>query len=170
MPELVPDMPSGDLISDLYRAHAIGLVRTALLLVGDRATAEDVVQDAFWALHRSHDRLRDPGKALPYLRVCVVNGCRSELRARRRARLVPVQHEVPARSAESAAVAGEERQAVLHAVAGLPGRQREVLVLRYYAGLADQEIADVLRVSRSTVSATASRALAVLARELRGER
>jgi RNA polymerase sigma factor (sigma-70 family) len=66
-------------------------------------------------------------------------------------------------------LAGEDRRAVLAAVARLTGRQREVLVLRYYAGLADHEIAAALRVSRGTVSSTMSRALSTLARELREE-
>jgi RNA polymerase sigma factor (sigma-70 family) len=88
-----------------------------------------------------------------------MNGCRSVLRARRRAQLIRMPREVPVWSAESAMLAGEERRAVLAAVARLPGRQREVLVLRYYAGLADQEIAEVLRISRGAVSAYGSRAL-----------
>jgi RNA polymerase sigma-70 factor (sigma-E family) len=168
-PRRVPDGEPADVIAELYREHAVGLIRTALLIVGDRATAEDVVQDAFSGLHRRHRHLHDPGKAVPYLRTSVVNGCRSVLRARRRARLVRVQHEVPVWSAESAALAGEERREVLAAVARLSGRQREVLVLRYYAGLTDQEAAEVLGISRSAVSAYASRALAILARELRGD-
>jgi RNA polymerase sigma-70 factor (sigma-E family) len=160
---------SADLISDLYQAYALGLVRTALLIVGDKATAEDVVQDAFSGLHRGRHRLRDPDNALPYLRASVLNGCRSVLRARRRAQLIRMPREVPVWSAESAMLAREERRAVLAAVARLPGRQREVLVLRYYAGLADQEIAEVLRISRSAVSAYGSRALAVLGDELKEE-
>jgi DNA-directed RNA polymerase specialized sigma24 family protein len=68
-------------VSDLFRAHSPALVRLALLLVGDQQSAEDVVQDAFIGLHRA--RLREQDKALPYLRVAVVNGCRSVHRARR---------------------------------------------------------------------------------------
>jgi RNA polymerase sigma factor (sigma-70 family) len=64
---------------------------------------------------------------------------------------------------------GEDRQEVLAAVARLPRRSREVLVLRYYLGLPDRQIAAALGVSRGTVSSTASRALAVLARELKEE-
>jgi len=169
MPRLTPGGRQADLVSDLYRMHALGLIRVALLIVGDRATAEDVVQEAFSGLHRRQHHLRDPDKALPYLRASVMNGCRSVLRSRRRARLASVQHEVPVWSAESAAIAGEERREVLAAVARLSGRHREVLVLRYYSGLADQEIAGVLGISRSAVAAYASRALAVLARELREE-
>jgi RNA polymerase sigma-70 factor (sigma-E family) len=171
--DVVPLRPhsgeQADLITDLYHAYALRLIRIALLMVGDRATAEDVVQEAFWGLHRGHHRLRDPQKALPYLRASVMNGCRSVLRARSRARLVRVQHDVPVWSAESAVLAGEERRAVLTAVAGLPGRQREVLVLRYYAGLADHEIAEALGISRGTVAGYASRGLAVLARQLKEE-
>jgi RNA polymerase sigma-70 factor (sigma-E family) len=169
MQRQAPGGAPADLVSDLYRMHAVGLIRVALLMVGDRATAEDVVQEAFSGLHRRQHHLRDPGRAVPYLRTSVMNGCRSVLRSRRRARLALVQHEVPVWSAESAALAGEERREVLAAVARLPGRHHEVLVLRYYAGLSDQEIAGVLGISRSAVASYASRALAVLARELKEE-
>src|SRR5579863_8024596 len=74
-------------IEDLYREHALGLVRFALLLTGDRATAEDVVQDAFLGLHRHWDEVRDPARLLAYLRTAVVNGSRS----RQRRRLVAVR-------------------------------------------------------------------------------
>jgi RNA polymerase sigma-70 factor (sigma-E family) len=153
-------------VDDLHRVHAVGLVRLALLLVGDRATAEDVVQDAFLGLYRAWHRLNDPGNGAGYLRVAVVNGCRSALRRRNRARLLRVQHDPPVWSAEAAAMDSEDRRAVLAAVARLPRRQREVLALRYYLGLGEKEIADSLRISRGTVSSTASRALAVLAREI----
>jgi RNA polymerase sigma factor (sigma-70 family) len=72
-------------------------------------------------------------------------------------------------SAESAALAGEDRRAVMAAVARLPRRAREVLVLRYYLDLSDQEIAATLRVGRGTVTSTASRALAAIARQLQEE-
>jgi RNA polymerase sigma-70 factor (sigma-E family) len=164
-----PPESAGELLADLYRMHAVGLVRLALLLVGDQATAEDVVQDVFARMQGRGGRLRDPDKAVPYLRASVLNGCRSVLRARRRARQLRVQHEPPVWSAEAAVLAGEDRRAVLAAVGRLAGRQREVLVLRYYLGLADHEIAAALQVSRGTVSSTASRALSALARELREE-
>lgn len=64
-------------------------------------------------------------------------------------------------------MAGEDRRAVLAAVARLPQRSREVLAFRYYLDLPDSEIAAVLGVSRGTVSSTASRALAILGRDLR---
>src|SRR6266568_1617243 len=73
---------AGNLVDVLFRAHALTLVRMALLLVGDQSSAEDVVQGAFLGLCRNVSRLRDPVKALPYLRASVLNGCRSVLRAR----------------------------------------------------------------------------------------
>jgi RNA polymerase sigma-70 factor (sigma-E family) len=159
----------GDLVDDLFRAHAVTLVRVAMLLLGDQSSAEDVVQDAFFGLYRSLPKLRDRNKALPYLRASVINGSRSVLRARKRAVRQGVHHEPPVWSAESAAMAGEDRKALLAAVARLPRRAREVLALRYYLDLADHEIAAALGVSRATVSSTASRALAALGRELKEE-
>ena len=162
-----PAPPAEDFVGDLFRAHAVSLVRVAVLLLGDQPSAEDVVQDAFLRLHRGLPGLRDPDKALPYLRASVINGSRSVLRARRRALLRRAQHEPPVWSAESAAMDGEDRRAVLTAVAGLPRRSREVLALRYYLDLPDDEIAAALGVSRGTVSSTAARARAALVRTLK---
>jgi len=159
-----------ELVSDLFRANALGLIRLAVLLTGDQPSAEDVVQDAFIGLYRALPRIRDQAKVLPYLRTSVINGARSVLRARRRASLRRVPHEPPVWSAESAAMAGEDRRAVLGAVARLPRRAREVLALRYYLDLPDHEIAAALGISRGTVSSTASRALTALARDLQEER
>jgi len=150
-------------VSQLFLAHSPGLLRLALLLVGDQPSAEDVVQEAFIGLHRA--RLRDDEKALPYLRVAVVNGCRSVHRARRRAAALRPQHEPPVWSAEAAAIVNEDHREVLAAVARLPRRPREVLALRYYLGLPEAEIAATLGVSRGTVSSTVSRALTALARD-----
>jgi RNA polymerase sigma-70 factor (sigma-E family) len=164
-----PETSADQLVGELYCAHGLALVRIAMLLVGDKPTAEDVVQDAFAGLYRMSDRLRDPDKALAYLRVSVVNGCRSVHRARR----VRFRHVSPPEpavwSAEALVMAKEDSRLMLQAVARLPRRSREVLGLRYYLDLADTEIAETLGVSRGTVSATASRALAALARQLREE-
>jgi RNA polymerase sigma-70 factor (sigma-E family) len=159
-----------DLVGQLYQAHALALIRAAKLLLRDQASAEDAVQDAFLGLYQALPRLRDHDQILPYLRAAVINRSRSVLRARQRALLRKVQHEPPMSSAESAAMTGENRRAVMAAVARLPRRAREVLVLRYYLDLTDQEIATTLGVSRGTVTSTASRALAALAHELQEER
>jgi RNA polymerase sigma-70 factor (sigma-E family) len=164
-----PGDQASSLVDELFRIHAVPLVRVATLLLGDQPSAEDVVQDAFFGLYRSLSGLRDQSKALSYLRTSVVNGSRSVLRARKRAVLRRVQHEPPVWSAESAAMVGEDHKALLAAVATLPPRAREVLALRYYLDLADPEIAAALGVSRATVSSTASRALAALGRMLTEE-
>src|SRR6202042_1665118 len=64
-------------VTELFRAHQLELVRLAVLMVGDLATAEDVVQDAFEQLHRRWRTLRKPSNALDYARSAVLNGCRS---------------------------------------------------------------------------------------------
>jgi len=155
------------LISEIYRTHGLSLVRLALVLVGDKPTAEDVVQDAFIGLFRGLDRLSHNDKALAYLRVSVVNGCRSVHRARRAALLRPTHHEPTVWSAEAAVLADEESRLTLQAVSRLPARAREVIALRYYLDMPDAEIAATLGVSRGTVSSTASRALASLTHALR---
>ncbi|MCP2337861.1 SigE family RNA polymerase sigma factor [Actinomadura rupiterrae] len=150
----------------LFREHQLGLTRTALMIVGDRATAEDAVQDAFAEAHRRIDRLTDPDRMLPYIRASVVNRCRSVLRRRRIAFSAARVHEPPVWSAESSVILGEDRREVFLALQRLPRRQREALVLRYYLDLGEAEIADVMGIGRGTVRSTTARALAALAKHL----
>ena len=157
---------SVDAVDELYREHALGLIRLALVLVGDRESAQDVVQDAFLGLYRAWPRLRDPAKAPGYLRTAVINRARSVLRARNRSRLLRLHYDPPVWSAEAAVMVREERRAVLAAAARLSRRQREVLALRYYAGLSHAEIAETLSITTGTVASTLSHAMAALAREL----
>jgi RNA polymerase sigma-70 factor (sigma-E family) len=168
-PDSTASCSADELIYELYRAHALTLIRMAKLLLRDQAAAEDAVQDAFLGLYRALPGLTDHGQLLPYLRAAVVNRCRNELRGRRRAAARSAQHEFPA-SLEDPATAVQERHAVLEVVGRLPRRAREVLVLRYYLGLSDDQIAATLGISRGTVSSTASRALNVLATILREEK
>jgi RNA polymerase sigma-70 factor (sigma-E family) len=151
-------------LADLYRDHRMRMVRLAILLVDDPNTAEDVVQEAFAGLHRHWSGLRDEEAAIGYLRTAVVNGSRSVLRRRRTARDYVPPHQVNARSAESLAMLTAEHQAVVDALATLPPRQREVLVLRYYGGLSEAEIAEATGITRGTVKSTASRALDAVGR------
>jgi RNA polymerase sigma factor (sigma-70 family) len=157
----------GTVVADLYRDHAVSLVRIALALVGDRPTAEDVVQDAFVGLHRALPRLTRPDNALAYLRASVVNGCRSVHRSRQRALRRQDQAIGSVWSAESAVLAREESRLALQAVARLPQRRREVLALRYLLDMSDGEIARTLGISKAAVSSAASRALTTLARDLK---
>ena len=149
-------------VTELYSAHYRGLVRLAALLLRDPAEAEEVAQDAFVAMHRRWGRLRDPAAAVPYLRASVVNGARSRLRhrsvARRHLQAVPADEP----SAEQQVLAGLDRLAVVEALRTLPARQREALVLRYWAGLSEAEIAETMGVARGSVKSHASRGLAAL--------
>lgn len=158
-----PAMPTGPVtIDDLYRSHRMGMVRLAILLVDDLASAEDVVQEAFTGLYKNWSGLRDRAAAIGYLRTAVVNGSRSMLRRRRTARAYVPPDAGTARSAESLAMLSAEHRAVVVALADLPPRQREVLVLRYYGGLSEAEIADATGLSKGTVKSTASRAIGKL--------
>ena len=154
-------------ISELFAAHHRRLVGLAALLVDDKESAEDVVQEAFAAVYRRWRVLRDPESALAYLQSSVVNGSRSQLRRRRTVRerlprLTPVSEELE--SAEQGAVRHEQEDLLWQAVCSLPPRQRQVLVLRYYLNQTEAEIASTLDVSRGSVKQHASRGLAELAR------
>jgi RNA polymerase sigma-70 factor (sigma-E family) len=154
-------------VTALYEEHAIGLIRLAVVMLGDRPSAEDAVQDAFCALYRRWDKLTDQDKALAYVRSSVLNTCRSMLRRRMRAsRRNPLEVLVDVWSAESAVLLAEEHREVIEALGRLPRRQREALVLRYYADLAPAEVARSMNISAGTVKSTTSRALAELARLL----
>lgn len=151
-------------IEQLYAAHWRQLVRLSVLLVRDAGTAEEIVQDAFVAVHARWGRLRDPDRALAYLRQAVVNRSRSALRHRAVVARHAAGQTAPeaAPGADEAALATDRRGAVLDALRALPRRQREVLALRYYLDLSEAEIADTLGISRGSVKAHASRGAATL--------
>lgn len=156
-------------IATLFREHHAALVQLAMLLVRDQPTAEDVVQDVFARLHARGGTAGGQGNPESYIRAAVLNGCRSILRRRALAqRLAAIRGSKPevVRSAEHEAIVAEDRREVLAALAALPARRREVLVLRYFLGLSEAEIAEVLGISAGTVKSTAARGLAALARAL----
>jgi RNA polymerase sigma-70 factor (sigma-E family) len=155
-------------LEQLYVAHYAGLVRLAVLLLRDQGLAEDVVQDAFVAMHRRWDRV-DPDKAPAYLRQAVVNRSRSALRHRgvvARHRPEPAPDAPPA---DASVLRIERRTAVLDALAALPTRQREVLALRYFLDLSEADIARTLGISRGAVKSHASRGAAALRARLSRE-
>jgi RNA polymerase sigma-70 factor (sigma-E family) len=153
-------------VEALYQGHAPGLIRLAYVMLGDRPASEDVVQEAFCGLYRHWEHLTGPDRALSYLRSSVLNGCRSALR-RQAVRRAVVMFQPPAASAEALVLSGEERQEVMQAVRRLPARQREVLVLRFYLDLPDDEIARLMSIRPSTVRSAAARALEALGRALK---
>jgi RNA polymerase sigma-70 factor (sigma-E family) len=154
------DQPSANTaVHDLYELHYVRLVRLAALLVGDAGRAEELVQDAFVDLVTRWITLRDPGAAAGYLRTCVANSARSHLRHRAVVNRQPASQPSAADSAETEALVQIEHGRVLSLLAELPGRQREVLVLRYYGQLSEAEIADALGISRGAVKSHNSRGL-----------
>jgi RNA polymerase sigma-70 factor (sigma-E family) len=152
-------------VGALYQAHAVGLIRLAYLMLGDRPGAEDAVQDAFCGLYRHWDRLANPDRALAYVRTAVLNGCRSALRRRTLGRRLNT-YQPPGASAEATALGNEERHEVMRAVRRLPARQREALVLRFYLDLPEAEIARVMGLRPGSVRSATHRALKALGRSL----
>lgn len=158
-----------DAVACLFHAHHRRLVGLASLLCDDQATSEDVVQDAFVGLYRRWWQLRDAQGAVAYLNMAVVNGSRDHLRRGRRAkasmlRMVPQSELLP--SAEQNAMSGDDVRWLREAIRGLPRRQRQVLVLRYYLDQSEAEIAETINISRGSVKQHASRGLAALAHRL----
>jgi RNA polymerase sigma-70 factor (sigma-E family) len=156
------DWDADQAVTALYSARYRALVRLATLLVRDVETAEEVVQDAFVAMYGAWRRLRDPDKALSYLRQSVVNRSRSVLRHRAVAEKYAPKGLPDAPSGENGAITDRERSAVMKALGGLPTRQREALVLRYYGDLSEAEIARTMGVSRGAVKTHTARGMAAL--------
>jgi RNA polymerase sigma-70 factor (sigma-E family) len=167
--------PDGDLAA-LFRAYHLDLVRLATMLTGDRGTAEDVVQDVFERVHAGWGRLAGNGGAgVSYLRTAVINGCRGVHRKRKVARRYADDGEfrrsaAGEASAEQEVLRSERHREVAAALARLPRRRREVLVLRYYLELSEAEIAAMLNISPGTVKSSAARGLDALAKALGEER
>ena len=158
-------------VTALFREHHAELVRLAVLMTGDRGSAEDIVQDVFARLcardylpERRRARLRQGRRPQRVPQRAAPPGRRAPLRGRARRPRAGGRH--PARPRSSEALLAEDRRQVLAALAGLSRRRREVLVLRYWLGLPEAEIAAVLGISPGTVKSTAARGIAALARQL----
>lgn len=157
-------------VERLFRSEYRSLVRLASLLLEDRGAAEEVVQDAFVKLQVGWDRVRDPEKAPAWLRSAVLNGARSRLRhhgvRRRHLQVAPAVHESAAAGAER----HDEQRRMMAALRTLPARQREALVLKFYAELSEAETAAAMGVSTGSVKTHVHRGLAALEKLLEEER
>jgi len=146
---------------DAYVAARLGaLVSYAHLLTGNRHTAEDVVQAALARTAAGWHRIHDTSAPEAYVRKAIVNEFLNTRRLRR-------WHEVPVadpdeQSSYDAFAAADDRDVMWSALATLPRGQRAVLVLRYYEGLSEAEIAAVLGCAPGTVKSQAAKALAAL--------
>jgi RNA polymerase sigma-70 factor (sigma-E family) len=157
-----PESDADQAVAQLYSLHYRPLVQLAMLLVRDATTAEEVVQDSFVAMHGVWQLLRDADKALAYLRRSVVNRSRSVLRHRTAAGS-QLQQALPDRPGAGPGAHGLlEQPAAAAALRGLPERQREAIVLRYYAGLPEGEIAAAMGISLGAVKSHTARGLSAL--------
>ena len=150
--ERMPVGVAANTFEDLFRSHYEPMVRVAFLLVGSRAEAEDVVQDAFARIELRWARLDNPEG---YLRRCVVNRSHDMLRRRRVEQRFRLLH----RDDKTSELGADE---LSDALASLAPKRRAAVVLRYYEGLAEREIAEILRVRPGTVKSMLHRALAQL--------
>nr|WSX54595.1 SigE family RNA polymerase sigma factor [Streptomyces sp. NBC_00974] len=151
-----------DHLTETYQAHYRSLLGLAALLLDDTASCEDVVQEAFIRVHSARSRVRDREKTLAYLRQTVVNLSRSALR-RRILGLKLLSKPMPdMASAEEGAYDLLERDDLIKSMRGLQRRQREVLVLRYFADMTEVQVAETLGISLGSVKAYGSRGIAAL--------
>ncbi|WP_420824750.1 SigE family RNA polymerase sigma factor [Streptomyces spiramenti] len=153
---------SVDQLTETYQQHYRSLLGLAALLLDDTASCEDVVQEAFIRVHSARSRVRDPEKTLAYLRQTVVNLSRSTLRRRILGVKLLSKPMPDMASAEEGAYDKLERADLIKAMRNLQRRQREVLVLRYFADMSEAEVADSLGISTGSVKAYGSRGIAAL--------
>lgn len=154
------------LVVALFQTEGARLVQLARWFVDDRTAAEDLVQEAFLRLARNQHRINDLDRAAAYLRSIVVNLARDH----NRRGLVSLRHRPPLqdddRSAEDHVADSESRREVIEALRGLPRRQRDCLVLRYYVELSVGAIAETLGLSPNSVKTHLQRGLRSLKVEL----
>jgi len=152
---------------DLLKQRLPAVLRFAAALTGDRASAEDVVQEVLIRAHQRWDKIGRLDQPEMYIRKMIVNEFLSSRRKLRR--LVPSGRgsEVDGRVTSDHAARHADRDELLGELAKLPRRQRAVLVLPYYEELPDAAIAEILGCAPGTVRSSASRALATLRIEMR---
>ena len=138
--------------------HGLGLTRFAYVLCGDLGLAEDLVQDTYLALFRRYGSELPVDAPVAYARRAIVNAYISH--GRRRSATELTSDALPEQPVEMST--SDEQDAMWHALAKLPDRQRAVLVMRYYVDLADRDIAKVLGATEGTVRSLAARAFATL--------
>ena len=167
LPHVVPDDAAATVsFAALFGREASPMVRLAISLVDSPDRAEEIVQDAFESLYKRWSGLRDPGAAVAYLDRAVVYGARSWVRRRITARGYVLPDSGTSPSAESEGVDLRRNADLAEAIRGLPQRQREVVVLRYYLDLSEEQIAAWLGVSTGSVKRHAFRATAALQKRM----
>jgi len=166
LPPYPGDLTRESALVALFDQHYTGLLRLAVLLGAD--DAEDIVAEAFCQLYRRWNRLRSTEAALPYLRSVICNLVRMRVRHLQVVRKHTERPGGPTDSAESEALLREDQRALVNALKGLPARQREALVLRYWLSLRETEIAAAMGISCGAVKSHTARGMAALTRVLTG--
>lgn len=155
------DVGADLLVAELFAQEGRSLVRLARLFCDDRNAAEDLVQEAFIRLHRSADTIRDRQRAPAFLRSIVLNLTRDH----NRRGLMSLRHQPAGRTVEATqdvaedVIADGDDRVVIEALRLLPGRQRECLVLRFYAEMTQPEIAATVGISPNSVKTHCKRGL-----------
>jgi RNA polymerase sigma-70 factor (sigma-E family) len=157
----------GDRLGELYVRHAPDGIRLAYLLTGDRALAEDLVQEAFARFAGRLLHLRSPDAFEPYLRRTIVNLSRSYFRRRKveRAHLERLARAPQLPTSSSDALDETVHEAILH----LPARQRAAIVLRFYEDQSDVQTAEIMGCRPGTVRSLVSRGMTTLRTDLEGK-
>lgn len=168
-PEVEPDAERSYAVEALYRTHYVAMARTARLLTGSRDEGDEVAQDAFVALYQSWDRIRDRERVVAYLRASVVNLARGRVRRASLARRHPPVPEPPVDPPEPGP-GTRELAALRAALTALPARQREAVVLRFYAGLDEHETAAAMGISPGALKSHLHRAKTALGQKLEAYR
>ena len=154
-------LPAEDLLLTLFTTHYATMVRVATALLGDRARAEEVVQEAFVSVEPRLASL-EPDSRVPYLRRAVMNGARSTSRRERAKKRQPILIREVTSSPEDHAMVADDQRRLLALLDDLPMRQRQCLVLRYYEGLTDVEVAAALKISPGSAKTHIRRGLEAL--------
>ena len=152
----------------LFHDHYTGLLRLAALLGAD--DPEDIAAEAFCVLHRRWNRLKETDAALPYLRSIVCNLTRMRLRHLKVVRKHDDRPAVIELSAEHTALHRDDQRALIQALRQLSARQREAVVLRYWLGLRESDIAAAMGISCGAVKVHTSRAIATLTKIMQERR
>lgn len=143
-----------DGIADLFSTAYEPMCRLAFVIVGDQQLAEEIVMDALMNVYRRWDRVE---RSPEYLRRSVVNGSRTALRSKGRARM-KVRRWAARERVEDGVIDGPESSHVVDAVRRLPERQRTCVALYYFEDLAVADIAGLLGCSQGTVKSQLSKA------------
>ena len=150
-----------DRLKRMMDEYGSTLLRTCAIILKDRTLAQDAVQDTFMKAYRHMDRFRDDCSEKTYLTGIAVNVCRDYMRRKwYRTLLFDVPPERPTESCFP-------DDTVLTEVMNLPRRLREVILLRFYQQMKQDEIAEVLKISRSAVKKRLARAQEILKERLK---